>query len=81
MTKEQELFELVNNTVITANAAILKAVKDQSDNLFELSIRMHRIIEQYDIYCYYYKNNPNDPGLTKIAARIPKLVKKVLEKV
>jgi hypothetical protein len=42
---------------------------------------MHRIIEQYDIYCYYYKQNPTDPDLTKIAARIPKLVKKVLEKV
>ena len=55
MTKERELFELVNNTVITANAAILKAVSDQSADLFELSIRMHRIIEQYDIYCYYYK--------------------------
>jgi hypothetical protein len=81
MTKERELFELVNNTVITANAAILKAVSDQSADLFELSIRMHRIIEQYDIYCYYYKQNPTGPDLTKIAARIPKLVKKVLEKV
>jgi hypothetical protein len=81
MTKEQELFELVNNTVITANAAILKAVSDRSADLFELSIRMHRIIEQYDIYCYYYKQNPTDPALTKIAARIPNLVKKVLEKV
>ena len=81
MTQQQELFELVNDTLITANAAILKAVKDQSDNLFELSIRMHRIIEQYDIYCYYYKNNPSDPALAKIAVRITKLVKKVLEKV
>ena len=79
MTQEQELFELVNSTVIKANTAMLTALAERSRNIFELSIRMHRVIEQFDIYMYYYKQNPADPSLTKIATRIHKLVKKVSE--
>ena len=77
MTEEQELFELVNNTVINANAAMLTALAERSGYIFEMSIRIHRVLEQFDIYTYYYKENPANPNLTKIATRIRELVEKV----
>jgi len=80
MIQERDLAEVVKSAVINNHAATLLAVLDGDvAHAFELSSRVTRIIEQFDIYSYYCNINPADPDLIKIEKRIRKLVNKVDE--